>query len=305
MLAQDGSFRRATLAGCWISLVLAGGLFAQENTLTFFGWSDQHVQTDGNGAHLIPAIDAMNTLAGKAYPDAIGGVVEKPAFVFGLGDISEWPTLAAKNTYEQLITRRLKFPSYDVAGNHDIGGRTPSDTVLNWVIQRHGALRYTFEKNGVVFIALFSEYDENLDSPAQPISKGALAYLRKTLARVPKGQPVVVATHLCFDAITNRDDFVNAFGNSNVILVLGGHYHKVTVNQYRGFNFVQLPSPEPKSTGEFTVVRISEDRLLAIPFNYRANHWTSDKTETLDVSIKRPAKPTSQGQPAPSAKPAQ
>ena len=288
----------------WLAaLSLAVGVCSgEENGLTFFGWSDQHVQTDGNGAHLIPAIDAMNSLAGKAYPDVIGGVVEKPAFVFGLGDISEWPTLAAKNTYEQLITHRLKYPSYDVAGNHDIGGRTPSDTVLNWVIQRHGALRYTFEKNGVTFIALFSEYDESLNSPAQPISKGALAYLRKTLARVPKGQPVVVATHLCLDAITNKDEFVSAFGNSNVILVLGGHYHKVSVNQYRGFNFVQLPSPEPKSTGEFTVLRITGDRLLAIPFNYRTNHWTLDKTKILDVAIKGPGKPALQEQ---SAKPAQ
>ena len=54
------------------------------------------MQVDGNGEHLIPAIDAMNSLAGKAYPEAIGGTVEKPAFVFGLGDISEWPTRAAK-----------------------------------------------------------------------------------------------------------------------------------------------------------------------------------------------------------------
>ncbi len=288
----------------WLAALLltVGVSNGQEDGLTFFGWSDQHVQTDGNGAHLIPAIDAMNTLAGRAYPDSIGGVVGKPAFVFGLGDISEWPTLAAKNTYEQLITRRLKYPSYDVAGNHDIGGRTPSDTILNWVIQRHGALRYTFEKSGVVFIALFSEYDESLNNPAQPISKGALMYLRKTLARVPRGRPVVVATHLCFDAITNKDEFVGAFGTANVILVLGGHYHKTTVNQYRGFNFVQLPSPEPKSTSEFTVLRIREDRLVAVPFNYKANQWTSDKTKILDVPIKGPAKATPPGQAAPSAK---
>jgi hypothetical protein len=260
----------------------------QESVLTFFGWSDQHVQVDGNGEHLIPAIDAMNSLAGKAYPEAIGGVVEKPAIVFGLGDISEWPSRAARDTYEQLISKRLKIPSFDIAGNHDIGGLSPSDTVLDWMTQRHGALRYTFEKSGVVFIALFSEYDESLNNPAQPISKPALDYLRKALAKVPEGKPVVVATHLCFDAITNRDEFVDAFGKANVILVLGGHYHKATVHQYRGFNFVQCPSPEPKSAGEFTVFRISENRLVAIPFNYRENHWATEKPKILDVPIKGP-----------------
>ncbi len=281
---------RSVAAELAILLLAFGTSWGQEDTLTFFGWSDQHVQVNGNGEHLIPAIDAMNSLAGKAYPEAIGGAVEKPVFVFGLGDISEWPSQAAKNTYEQLITKRLKIPNYDVAGNHDIGGLSPSDTILDWLTERHGALRYTFEKSGVVFVALFSEYDESLNNPAQPISKPALEHLRKTLAKIPEGKPVVVATHLCFDAITNRDELVDAFGKANVILVLGGHYHKATVHQYREINFVQLPSPEPKSSGEFTVVRISETRLVAIPFNYRENRWATEERKILDVPIRGPAK---------------
>ena len=257
--------------------------------LTFFGWSDQHVQTDGNGEHLVPAIDAMNALPGRLFPQSIGGVVAKPVFVFGCGDITEWPTNAAKDTYEQLITKRLKFPSYDIAGNHDIGGLSPSETVLNWMRKRHEALRYTFEKGGVLFVGLFSEYDESLNNPAQPISKAALDFLRKTLAKAPKGKPVIVATHLCFEAITNRDEFVDAFGEANVILVLGGHYHKATVNRHRGIPFVQLPSPAPGSPDEFTVLRITSDRLVAIPFNYRKDSWTTDKRKILDVPIKGPS----------------
>ncbi len=280
-------------AGC-----AAGNAHGQPATLTFFGWSDQHIKTDGDGAHLLPAIEAMNALPGRPYPEAIGGTVEKPAFVFNTGDISEWPSRAALDTYEQLITKRLKFPSYEIAGNHDLGGLSPSDTVLNWLRQRHGALRYTFEKGGVHFIALFSEYDERLNDPAQPITKEALDYLRQALAKVPKGKPVVVATHLCFEAITNRDQFVDAFGDANVILVLGGHYHKATVNQYRGIHFVQLPSPEPKSSGEFTVLRITSDRLLALPFNYRDNQWATDKRKILDTPIRGPAEVRGQEQAA-------
>ncbi len=259
-------------------------------TLTFFGWSDQHIKADGDGQHLIPAIEAMNALPGRPYPEAIGGTVERPAFVLGLGDISEWPSRAALDTYEQLIAKRLKFPSYDIAGNHDLGGLSPSDTVLNWLRRRHGTLRYTFEKSGVCFVALFSEYDESLNNPAQPITKPALDYLRATLAKIPNGTPVVVATHLCFDAIRNRDEFVDACGDANVILVLGGHYHKATVHKYRGINFVQCPSPEPKSSGEFTVLRITSDRLLALPFRYRDNQWASERQKILDVAIKGPAR---------------
>ena len=282
----------AILGLLWVSQAAwaADSAPQRQATLTFFGWSDQHVQVDGNGEHLIPAIEAMNALPGRAYPEAIGGTVDKPAFVFGLGDMTEWPSRAAIDTYEQLITKRLKFPTYDIAGNHDIGGLSPVDTVLSWITKRHGALRYTFDKGGVRFIGLFSEYDEKLNNPAQPISKQALQYLRETLAKVPEGKPVVVATHLCFDAITNRDEFVDAFGKANVILVLGGHYHKATVHNFRGINFVQLPSPEPKSAGEFTVIRITSNRLVAIPFNYKENRWASEKQKILDVPIKGPAK---------------
>ena len=266
--------------------------------LTFFGWSDQHIGVDGDGQHLIPAIEAMNALPRRSYPETIGGSVEKPAFVFGLGDFTEWPTRAALDTYEQLVIKRLKFPSYDIAGNHDIGGLSPSNTALDWIIRRHGALRYTFEKGGVCFVALFSEYDEKLNDPAQPISKEALDYLRQTLAKVPQGKPVVVATHLCFEAITNRDQFVDAFGAANVILVLGGHYHKATVNRYRGIPFVQLPSPDPKFAPEFTVLRITSDRLVAIPFNYRDNQWVSEKRKILDVPMTAPVKIEAPKEPA-------
>ncbi len=280
------------LLGVWFSSFgyCAENASGQLAALTFFGWSDQHIKADGDGAHLIPAIEAMNALPGRPYPEAIGGTVGRPAFVFNMGDISEWPSRAALDTYEQLITKRLKFPSYEIAGNHDLGGLSPSDTILNWIRQRHGALRYTFEKGGVCFIALFSEYDERLNDPAQPITKEALDYLRQALAKVPKGKPVVVGTHLCFEAITNRDQFVDAFGDAKVILVLGGHYHKATVNQYRGIPFVQLPSPEPKSANEFTVLRITSDRLLALPFNYRENKWVADRRKILDTPIKGPAK---------------
>lgn len=291
-MARHGRNMVAGIGG-WLALVLLAGSLGYAGqgppALTFFGWSDQHVQVDGDGEHLIPAIEAMNALPGRPYPEAIGGEVDKPAFVFGLGDITEWPTRAARDTYAGLLEERLKYPSYDVAGNHDTGGLTPSDTVLDWLRKRYRALRYTFEKGGVLFVGLFSEYDETLNNPAQPISEQALAWLRKTLAKAPAGKPVVVATHLCFDAITNRDEFVDAFGDANVLMVLGGHYHKAKVQQYRGVPFVQLPSPAPGSSNEVTVIRITPDRLTAIPFNYETNRWATEKHKTLDTAIKGPS----------------
>jgi len=258
---------------------------AEETGLTFFGWSDQHVATNGDAKHLAPAIDAMNALPGTKYPERFGGVVAKPAFVLGCGDITEWPTAAAKDAYAELIAKRLKFPAYDIAGNHDEGGKVPSRTVLDWIAARHKSLSYAFDSGGVHIVAVFSKYDESLDSPAQPISKEAIKFVREELKKVKPGAPVVLAMHLCLDAITNRDELVEAIGKGNVILVLGGHYHKATVQKHRGLNFVQLPSPAANGPGQFTVVRIARERLLAIPYDYRRHQWADEPGKVLDAAI--------------------
>jgi len=254
--------------------------------LTFFGWSDQHVKTNGDISHLLDAIDAMNQLPGTEYPKRIGGKVVKPAFVFGCGDVTEWPTHAAVRAYDKVITERLKFPCYDVVGNHDDGGKVPSDTMKQWITKRHGGLTYTFDRGGVRFIGLFSEFDAN-GKPAQPLTKESLVTLKRLLAKTPVGTPVVIATHLCFDALTNRDELVDTIGDAKVIVVLGGHYHKVTVHRYRGLNFVQFPSPRDQS--EITVLRISNDRLVAIPYDHAKKQWTGNSRKTLDVKINSPA----------------
>ena len=259
--------------------------FAQENrsALTFFGWSDQHTNTSGDTSRLHPFVDAMNTMAGTAWPKTVGGKVAKPSFVIGAGDITEWPTHAAMKGYDSLLNNRLQFPAYDVLGNHDDGGRAFSPTMINWLKKKHGSLSYTFEKGGVVFIGLWSKFDPK-GKPAQPLTQEALTYLKEQLAKLSKEKPVVIFTHLCHDAMTNRDELVNTIGKSNVIMILGGHYHYSSVNKYRGINFVQLPSPKSKVT-EFTVIRIEKDRLIAIPYDFTKKAWVSESQKVLDSKI--------------------
>ena len=259
--------------------------FAQENrpALTFFGWSDQHTNTSGDTSRLHPFVDAMNTMAGTAWPKTVGGKVAKPSFVIGAGDITEWPTHAAMKGYDSLLNNRLQFPAYDVLGNHDDGGRAFSPTMINWLKKKHGSLSYTFEKGGVVFIGLWSKFDPK-GKPAQPLTQEALTYLKEQLAKLSKEKPVVIFTHLCHDAMTNRDELVNTIGKSNGIMILGGHYHYSSVNKYRGINFVQLPSPKSKVT-EFTVIRIEKERLIAIPYDFTKKAWVSESQKVLDAKI--------------------
>jgi hypothetical protein len=257
-------------------------------SLTFFGWSDQHVKTDGNVTGLLPFVAAMNEMPGSPYPKKPGGKVDVPSFVIGAGDVTEWPTNAAMRGYDYLLKNNLKWKAYDVLGNHDDGGRAFSPTMLNWSKKRHGGLSYVFESFGVKFIALWSKFDPR-GKPFHPLTKEALNYLREQLAKTTDGQPVVLFTHLCHDAKTNRDELVEAIGDANIVLVLGGHYHYSSVNRYRGLNFVQLPSPKSKFT-EFTVFRITSDRLLAMPYDFVKKQWVSGSRKSLDFAIRFPAK---------------
>ena len=271
-----------------LTLLLSSSAWAsQEKGLTFYGWSDQHVKTDGDASHVVPFIDAMNAMERTAWPEKIGGEVSKPAFVIGAGDITEWPTNAAMKTYDKLLTERLKIKAYDVLGNHDDGGKSPSDTLKKWAVRRHGGLSYTFDAGGIHFVLVWSEYDHDANSPAQPLTAEALDYIRKDLKQLAEGTPVVIVTHLCYDAMTNRDALVETFRGANVILVLGGHYHKATVHRHKGLNFVQLPSPKSKWT-EFTVIRITRDRLVALPYDFKKKAWTVNPRKSLDVPIKGP-----------------
>ena len=279
------------------------GKQAAGKPLTFFGWSDTHIPAHGDGSKLWPAIDAMNLLPGKAYPKNIGGIVDTPAFVFHCGDITEWPTHQAKKTYEDLITKRLRYPSYEILGNHDEAGADGVEgappIMKEWFKRRYGDLSYTFDQGGIHFVCPFSPYDESLGSPAQKIKTEAMDFIRKNLHRhyspglvpkklasIPQRTPIVVATHLCFDAMTNRDAFVDALGDANVIMVLGGHYHKAKVTPYRGVNFVQLPSVN-SAWPEVTVIRITSNRLVAIPYDYCKCQWIDDPGKILHVKVSR------------------
>ena len=294
VLARRLSSLLSSAAALFVALTVGSHIKAAEaprpsatNDLTFFGWSDQHVQPGGEGTHLHAAIDAMNALPGTPYPERLGGTVLKPAFVFGCGDMTEWPSAAARDTYSELITRRLKWPSFEILGNHDEGGNSPVETMKEWLVRRHGSLSYAFDRAGVHFIALFSHYDESRNNPVQALSGDALQFLRADLARVPAGAPIVVAFHLCLDAFTNRDEFIDTLGDANVVLILTGHYHKAQVDRYRGRNIVQLPSPAPNGKPEIMVVRLLAGRILALPYNYETRQWVTEPRKMLDVPLAR------------------
>lgn len=249
---------------------------------TFFAWSDQHVTMDGEAGHLLPALEAMRRLPGRPYPPGIGDAVARPLFIFSAGDCTDWPTRAAVAAYDRAMAR-TGLPHFEIIGNHDEGDGASADAMRPYIASRHGSPSYAFDCGGVRFLCLFSPYESS-----QRLSADSLAWLRKELSAIPRGRPVIMATHLSFDALHNRDELVDCFGDANVILILGGHLHRTRVNEYRGYPFLQLPSP--KGSNEIIVIRLGMDRLVAIPFDYRRGTWSESPATTIDRPIHRGAR---------------
>ena len=53
-------------------------------------------------------------------------------------------------------------------------------------------------------------------------------------------------------------------------------------------SFLQLPSPSANGPSEVMVVRITAQRLAAVPYNYREKRWDERPDRTLDVPIRGP-----------------
>ena len=250
---------------------------------TFFAWSDQHVSSEGRADHLLPALEAMRTLHGRTYPLRIGGAVARPEFVFSAGDCTDWPTRQAAASYVRSMAR-LGLPHLEILGNHDEGDGSLTNPMRRLILTRHGSLSFRFDCAGVSFLNVFSPYDDS-----QHLTPDSLAWLRSELATIGPDRPVIVSTHFSLAAIRNPDALIDALGDANVILILGGHLHRTRATEYRGRRFVQLPSP--KACSEIIVIRIDMDRLLAIPYDYRRGEWL----ETLiDAPLSRGSATTAQ-----------
>ena len=117
------------------------------------------------------------------------------------------------------------------------------------------------------------------------MTRSALDELAAQLAQSPRDQPTVVATHLCYDALTNKDELLQVLAPYRILVILGGHYHKTRVDHYQGRYFVQLPSPAPNGPREVAVFRISPERLVMRAFSYATNSWVDEPGKSLDAPL--------------------
>ena len=295
-MLDSGKTSTARRGICAVSfLLLATGVFAQEKAasdkpqaFTFLFWTDQEINQNKGGDYgkCVPTIDAMNAIPGKAYPEAIGGKVEKPDFVTSAGDSTGWPTNDCVNSWNKICRELLKYPTRAVAGNHDSGGNFPSDRFYRWMredpfVKAHASdnglgawtptkaetgiipgIQYSFKHKGVVFVMPSPTYDMTgkYTPGSSPIYKPDLQWLKKELAKYDRKIPKIVVNHFNAGSITNRSEIDPIYEENNVVLHLCGHWEKVQHWKYGSTDWV-MDGGHRGTDGTFSVIRVDRDRI--------------------------------------------
>lgn len=284
-----------------IALALAAALVQDKpEEFTFLFWTDQEIDQGKKGdfSKCVPTIEAMNAVAGKPWPKALGGTVATPDFVASAGDSTGWPTAACVASWDKICRELLKIPTRAVAGNHDSGGMSPSEAFYNWMrkdpfIKAHASdnglpawtppnadsgivpgVNYSFRHKGVVFVMPSPTYDCTGKYPAgtSPVFRHDLEWMKRELAKYPPAVPKIVVCHFNSGSITNRTEIDALYKDNGVALHLCGHWEKVQHWRHGGTDWV-MDAGHRGDDGTFSAIRVGRDTISLAHWATKAGGW--------------------------------
>lgn len=276
------------------------------NDVTFFAVTDTHYGASSTiQAANRACIDFMNVLPGTAYPSTVGGgTVAAPRGLVITGDLTNDSTMAQWQAYASDYgvngEGRVKYPVFDLWGNHDGSPSASTSYVTNQIklrnTQRVGLTKvstngyhYSWDWDHVHFVST-NIYPGDVLIPDGVVDGNAhqplysLQFLKDDLQENvgDTGRPVVILMHLGLDSgwgatwwsTTEQSNFYNAIKNYNVIAILQGHSHAAQSFSWNGFSVYSLPSSQrDPNPGECFVFHITQNRLtLAHRFS---SYWGS------------------------------
>ena len=275
---------------------------------TFLFWTDQELDP-GKEAKLIPHVEAMNAMGGKALPAPLGAKLEAPDFVASAGDSTGWPSHGAVQSWNKVCREMLKLPTRAVAGNHDSGGVQPNEQFYEWLrkdpfVKAHASdnglaswkppqadtgiipgVNYSFRHKGVVFIMPSPTYDSSGKSPpgSSPIYKPDLEWLKKELAKYGPKEPKIVVNHFNAGSIMNREEIDALYKENGVLLHLCGHWEKVQHWRFGDTDWV-MDAGHREKDGTFSAIRVGKDSI-------QIAHWMTDQAKWHEAVIDRKIAP--------------
>jgi len=175
----------------------------------------------------------------------------KPDFVVICGDLVNTADDQSFADFNK-IKSGLRMPCYCASGNHDIGNQ-PTPESLQYYRNVIGKDYFSFEYKGAWFVFVNTQLWKE---PLQGESEKHDTWFRETLkVASEKGGPIFVVGHypLFIKEPDEADEYMNLpvekrrelldlFEQYNVVATLGGHTHRLILNDYKG---IQLVNGEP------------------------------------------------------------
>ena len=215
--------------------------------------------SDENGFTFVQMCDTQLGMGGyehdvRMFRRAVKQINEmKPDMVFICGDLVTKPDDQSFADFLE-IKAGFEVPCHCAPGNHDIQNAPTSATLQNYrnII---GKDYYSFDHKNFTFAIVNTQLWK---SPLEGETEKHDQWFRKTLKEAKeKGNPVFVIGHypLYLNDPEEKDEYFNLpmekrkevldlFEKYNVVAMLGGHAHRLIINDYKG---VQLVNGETTS----------------------------------------------------------
>ncbi|MBN2455021.1 MAG: metallophosphoesterase [Sedimentisphaerales bacterium] len=223
----------------------------------------------------------------------------QPDFVLICGDLVHKPDEKSFADFNK-INAGFTVPCYCAPGNHDVG----SEHTLQYYRKAVDKDYYSFEHKGYAFVVVNTQLWK---APFEGESEKQDKWLKTTLETISKKkQPVFIVGHhplflknptedeKYFNLpLETRKELLNLFEKHNVVAVLGGHTHKLIINDYKGIQFVNAETTSKnfdKRPMGFRVWNISTKRPFEHTFvpleNFDVPEYESEQGK-LKVSCRR------------------
>lgn len=179
--------------------------------------------------------------------------------IFG-GDITEFGSDAEIKLAKSIIDK-LNKPYYIVAGNHDSKW---SESGCNTFAKVFGYEHFCFDAFGITFIGTNS--GPNMRMAPALVPRESIVWLDSLISATPSQKPVIFVNHFPMDSsVLNYFEVLDILKESNVQMLIGGHWHNNTILDFEGIPGVLCRSTMAhgqKGAG-YTVFTVDGGRISA------------------------------------------
>lgn len=200
-----------------------------DNHHYFIIWADPQVKNKKD----------VKQMMDTSVPDTIETIrsLGKDSLVHGIcvGDLV-WDAHDLFPDYNEAI-EKMGIPFFQVLGNHDMDYRMGGDETSDVTFKQHyGPTYYSFNRGKAHYVVLDDvrylgterEYDGYL-------TEGQLAWLKKDLQYVPKGQLLIINLHIpVYSHVKNNKDFYAVLEGFTNVHIMSGHTHYHANNLQNG-----------------------------------------------------------------------